>query len=129
MVRRALAAMVVLVTVLFVHTATPQAASIPAPSVAAAKLQVDERPPFEGDTMDAQAPPAHPHGNRCAPITLPRRAQNSAFPAPDGGNRQSAAVCAGTGGSAASLLTTVWDRRNPSGRTAPTPSMLQTFRC
>jgi hypothetical protein len=127
--RRVLAALLLLVTVVFVHAATPHHMSAPALLIAEVKPQVHEEPPAKHDAMADQAHhPANLHGGHCAPLTLRRRGQMNVMAIPGGGGWQTA-VQAPHGEATVSLLATARDRRDPTGGTAPTPSALQTFRC
>ena len=112
MARRVLAALLLLITVVFVHAATPHHMSAPALLIAEVKPQVHEEPPAKHDAMADQAHhPANLHGGHCAPLTLRRRGQMNVMAIPGGGGWQTA-VQAPHGEATVSLLATARDRRD-----------------
>ncbi|QXE38464.1 hypothetical protein KQY30_33760 [Streptomyces sp. GMY02] len=128
MVRRAVAALLMLVAAVLVHAVTPHHAWT-APRVNAASHPQDQVHSTPHLMFEVQAPSSL-HDDQQDPLALPNRVQNSplALGAVDG-SQTDGAVPETHDAIAASHPATARDRHRPTGAAAPTPSTLQTFRC
>ncbi|MFE2597321.1 hypothetical protein ACFXCZ_12565 [Streptomyces sp. NPDC059396] len=128
MVRRVVAALLMLVAVVLVHAVTPHHAWT-TPRVNAVSQTQDRVHSTPHLMFEVQAPISL-HDDQQDPLALPNRVQNSlvAMGAIDGSQTDDA-VRENYGATTASHLATARNRHRPTGAAAPTPSTLQTFRC
>ncbi|MYZ38889.1 MULTISPECIES: hypothetical protein [unclassified Streptomyces] len=128
MVRRAVAALLMLVAVVLVHAVTPHHAGT-TPRVNAAGQTPDQIRSGPHLLFDQIQAPSSLHDDQQDPLALPNRVQNSpgAMGAADGSQMDDAAWET-RGSTAVSYPATARNRHRPTGAAAPTPSTLQTFR-
>ncbi|MEW1692906.1 hypothetical protein ACIQOF_36230 [Streptomyces sp. NPDC091265] len=122
-----MAAVLLLIAVVLVHAVAPHHA--PVLLAAEAKPHVLGKPQAERDSADAQVHhPAHLHHDPRDPVALPSRTQTN-IAAVGEGTHADASDGAAPSGTAVTHVLTARDRHNPTGASAPTLSILQTFRC
>ncbi|MFJ9214042.1 hypothetical protein [Streptomyces sp. NPDC102264] len=131
MVRRAIAALLLLVAVVLVHAVTPHHAWTSPRTTNAASQTQDQVRSGPHPTFDQVQPSGSSlHDDQQDPASVLSRVQNSpvAVEATDGG--QTDAVVRGSHRTRLdSHPATARDRHHPTGAVTPTPSTLQTFRC